>query len=61
MQKNLDFLFGRLMQLTQERYKMQTGFECPTLEKLLNDFGGASKGKEGVNKNVYKYSSNEYL
>ncbi|XP_066141876.1 exocyst complex component 8 [Euwallacea fornicatus] len=56
--KNVEFLLGVLLELTQKDYKKSVGFECGQLNKLANDYSSLFKASARSTKTKY---SSEFL
>lgn len=59
--KNADFLLVTLLGLAQKKYVTAVGFECSTLAKLTKEHTALLHGVTPSNRQITKYSSNEYL
>ncbi|KAF2880749.1 hypothetical protein ILUMI_25421 [Ignelater luminosus] len=59
--KNADFLLVTLLGLAQKKYITAVGFECSTLAKLIKEHSALLHGVTPTNRQITKYSSNEYL
>lgn len=59
--KNADFLLTTLVGLAQKKYIAAVGFECSSLGKLVKEHAAVLHGVTPMNRQIPKYSSNEYL
>lgn len=59
--KNAEFLLVSLLNLAQEKYNTTVGFKCPSLERLQKENLALTHGVTPSNRQIPKYSSNEYL
>ncbi|KAG5870032.1 hypothetical protein JTB14_026613 [Gonioctena quinquepunctata] len=59
--KNAEFLLVRLLEVSQETYKENVGYECSTLEKLQKEYSALSKGISPTKRNTKTKYSSDFL